>query len=243
MIRMFIGSSSKGEDKDIEIAYEYSINQNTKEEVEINWMRQSDDSDSYWGCWQTHTWPTPFSGYRWGIAEYCNFEGKAIYTDCDMINFRDIKELHDIDLQGKAIGARRGTRFGGHEFCVMVIDCAKMKDLIMPKQRLMKMSEAHQRYIGMFSGNPNLVHDIDPRWNVLDGENLKFEEMYQLHYTNMATQPWKPGWYTGQPMEHPREDVVKMYYKKVGEAKLAGMQPYTPGKDYPTLNEYNIIGR
>ena len=36
MIRMFIGSSSKGEDKDIEIAYEYSINQNTKEEVEIN---------------------------------------------------------------------------------------------------------------------------------------------------------------------------------------------------------------
>ena len=243
MIRMFIGSSSKGEDKDIEIAYEYSINQNTKEEVEINWMRQSDDSDSYWGCWQTHTWPTPFSGYRWGIAEYCNFEGKAIYTDCDMINFRDVKELHDIDLQGKAIGARRGTRFGGHEFCVMVIDCAKMKDLIMPKQRLMKMSEAHQRYIGMFSGNPNLVHDIDPRWNVLDGENLKFEEMYQLHYTNMATQPWKPGWYTGSPVDHPRKDVVELYYNKVKEAVDAGKVPYEPGKDYATLKEYNIIGR
>ena len=88
MIKMFIGSSSKGEDKDIEIAYEYSINQNTKEEVQIEWMRQSDDPNSYWGCWETHTWPTPFSGFRWGIPEYCNFEGRAIYTDCDMINFR-----------------------------------------------------------------------------------------------------------------------------------------------------------
>jgi len=39
MIKLFIGSSSKGEDKDIEIAYEYSINQNTKEDVQIEWMR------------------------------------------------------------------------------------------------------------------------------------------------------------------------------------------------------------
>ena len=243
MIRMFIGSSSKGEDKDIEIAYEYSINQNTKEEVQIEWMRQSDDPNSYWGCWQTHTWPTPFSGFRWGIPEFCNFEGRAIYTDCDMINFRDIKELHDIDLQGKPIGARRGVRFGGHEFCVMVIDCAKMKDHIIPKERLMKISESHQRYIYTFSGNPDLVHDIDPRWNVLDGENLKFEEMYQLHYTNMATQPWKPEWYTGQPKEHPRKDVVDKYYEVLAEAKLKGYKPYEPGRDYPTLKEYNVIGR
>ena len=243
MIKLFIGSSSKGEDKDIEIAYEYSINQNTKEDVQIEWMRQSDDPNSYWGCWETHTWPTPFSGFRWGIPEFCNFEGRAIYTDCDMINFRDVKELWETDLEGKPIAARRGQRFGGHEFCVMVIDCAKMKDLIIPKERLMKISESHQRYIYTFSGQSHYVKDLDPRWNVLDGENLKFEEMYQLHYTNMATQPWKPGWYTGTPMKHPREDVVKMYYKKVGEAKLAGMQPYTPGKDYPTLNEYNIIGR
>ena len=243
MIKLFIGSSSKGEDKDIEIAYEYSINQNTKEDVQIEWMRQSDDPKSYWGCWETHTWPTPFSGFRWGIPEFCNFEGRAIYTDCDMINFRDMKELWETDLEGKPIAARKGQRFGGHEFCVMVIDCAKMKDLIIPKERLMKISESHQRYIYTFSGQSHHVKDLDPRWNVLDGEDKKFEDMYQLHFTNMATQPWKPGWYTGQPMKHPREDVVKMYYKKVGEAKLAGMQPYTPGKDYPTLNEYNIIGR
>ena len=243
MIKMFIGSSSKGEDADIEMAYEYSLRENCSEELTIEWMRQSDDPNSYWGCWQTHTWPTPFSGFRWGIAEFCNFEGRAIYTDCDMINFRDMKELWETDLQGKAIGARRGTRFGGHEFCVMVIDCAKMKDLVIPKERLMKMSETHQRYIGMFSGNPNLVHDIDPRWNVLDGENLKFEEMYQLHFTNMATQPWCPQWYTGERRGHPRQDVIDLFYKKVTEATKAGKKQYLPGTDYAKLNEYNIIGK
>ena len=243
MIKMFIGSSSKGEDADIEMAYEHSLRENCSEELDIVWMRQSDDPNSYWGCWETHTWPTPFSGFRWGIPEYCNFEGRAIYTDCDMINFKDVKELWETDLEGKPIAARRGTRFGGHEFCVMVIDCALMKDLIIPKARLMKLSESHQRYIYTFSGQSHHMKDLDPKWNVLDGENLKFEEMYQLHFTNMATQPWKPGWYTGVSANHPREDVVKLFHDKVEEAKAAGKTPYQPGKDYATLNEYNIIGR
>ena len=242
---MFIGSSSQGEDKDIEMAYEHSLRENSSEELDIVWMRQSDDPNSYWGCWQTHTWPTPFSGFRWGIAEFCNFEGRAIYTDCDMINFKDIKELWETDLEGKPIAARKGQRFGGHEFCVMVIDCAKMKDIgiLIPKQRMMKISESHQRYIYTFSGQSHHVKDLDPRWNVLDGEQLEFSEMYQLHFTNMATQPWKPGWYTGSPVDHPRKDVVELYYNKVKEAVDAGKVPYEPGKDYATLKEYNIIGR
>jgi hypothetical protein len=59
----------------------------------------------------------------------------------------------------------------------------------------------------------------------------------------MATQPWKPGWYTGSPVDHPRKDVVELYYNKVKEAVDAGKVPYEPGKDYATLKEYNIIGR
>ena len=67
--------------------------------------------------------------------------------------------------------------------------------------------------------------------------------MFQLHYTNMATQPWRPSWYTGNKAEHPRKDVVELFYNKVTEAKKAGKEQYVPGKDYPLLNEYNIIGR
>ena len=125
----------------------------------------------------------------------------------------------------------------------MVIDCALMKEFIIPKARLMNISESHQRYIYTFSGQSHHIKDLDPKWNVLDGENLKFEEMYQLHFTNMATQPWKPGWYTGASADHPRADVVKLFHDKVEEAKAAGKIPYEPGKDYATLKEYNIIGR
>ena len=162
---MFIGSSSQGEDKDIERAYEHSLRENSSEELDIVWMRQSDDPNSYWGCWQTHTWPTPFSGFRWGIPEYCNFEGRAIYTDCDMINFKDITELYNINLNGKPFAARVGNRFGGHEFCVMVIDCAVAQQYLIPVQRMQKIPEPHQRYIRQFSGNHDLVEPLNPKWN------------------------------------------------------------------------------
>ena len=72
---------------------------------------------------------------------------------------------------------------------------------------------------------------------------VSFEQMYQLHFTNMATQPWRPGWYTGTPVDHPRKDVVQLYHDKVKEAKEAGRKPYEPGKDYSLLKEYNIIGK
>ena len=130
MIKMFIGSSSMGEDEAIERAYSYTIHKNCSENVDITWMRQSNNPDSYWSGFQTERWSTPFSGFRWAIPEACNFEGRAIYTDCDMLNFRDLSELINIDLQGKPIAARSGQRFGGHEFCVMVFYCAQFKETI-----------------------------------------------------------------------------------------------------------------
>ena len=80
-IRMFIGSSSNGEDAPIEAVYDYSLNQNCSRDLDIVWMRQTEDVDSFWGGWNTPLWSTPFSGFRWAIPEYCNFEGRAIYTD------------------------------------------------------------------------------------------------------------------------------------------------------------------
>ena len=89
-VRIFIGTSANGEDAEAEMTYEYSLRKNTNREVEITWMKQTHDTSSIWGGWQTERWSTPFSGYRWAIPEACGFEGRAIYTDCDMINFRDI---------------------------------------------------------------------------------------------------------------------------------------------------------
>jgi lipopolysaccharide biosynthesis glycosyltransferase len=243
-VRIFIGSSSNGEDAPIEAAYEYSIFQNCSRDVDVVWMRQSNDVDNFWGGWNTPMWSTPFSGFRWAIPEYCNFEGRAIYTDCDMINYRDMAELFDTDLQGKPVAARRGVRFGGHEFCVMVFDCAAFKQHAIPVQRMKRIAETHHRFINKFSGNSDLVHDLDPKWNVLDGENYNISEMYQLHFTNMATQPWTPGWFTGQSKPHPRKDIVAEFETYSQYAFNHGFDPDAIREQLEPNNvQYNIIGR
>jgi hypothetical protein len=243
-LRMFIGSSSNGEDAPIEAVYEYSLRQNCSREIDIVWMRQSDDSDSFWSGWNTPRWSTPFSGFRWAIPEYCNFEGRAIYTDCDMINYRDMADLINIDMQGKPVAARRGVRFGGHEFCVMVFDCAAFEQHALPVNRMKNLEGSHHRFINKFSGNSDLVHDLDPKWNVLDGENYNLNDIYQLHFTNMATQPWTPGWFTGNTQPHPRKDVVEEFRKY---SQIAFNHGYDSDAIQSELSQnnfvYNIIGR
>jgi hypothetical protein len=239
-VKVFIGSSSNGEDAPIEATYEYSLRKNASRELEIEFMRQG--MNDFYSDWQDLNWSTPFSGFRWAIPERCEFKGKAIYTDCDMINFKDICELHDLDMEGKPVLARRGIRFGGHEFCVMLIDCVMMKSFMIPVRRQKLFAETHHRFIAMFSGNSQLVGDLDPRWNCLDGEQRDVDDIWQLHYTNMATQPWQPEWYTGLPQPHPRNDIVEIFYKMKEEASEAGFleENYKPQQtDY----RYGIIGR
>ncbi len=239
MIRMFIGSSSMGEDEPIEKVYHYSLERNASDDLDITWMRQSNDKDSTWNGWTTNRWSTPFSGFRWAIPELCNWEGRAIYTDCDMINYRDMKELLNIDMEGKPIAARKGKRFGGHEFCVMVFECSHhlLRDILVPLARQKKLEDYHHRMISMFSGS-NQVYDLDPRWNCLDGEDRQLGDIYQLHYTSMPTQPWKPGWFTGETQPHPRKDIEEEFWNLSRECV---------NMEWPVQYEsditYNVIGR
>lgn len=242
--KVFIGSSSNGEDAEIEAVLEYTLRKNyhhTSEPLEIIWMRQTTDPMSYWYGFQTQRWSTPFSGFRWAIPEYCGFAGRAIYMDVDQINFRNIRDLYDISLYGRPFAARRGSRFAGHEFCVMVIDCEAAREYLIPVARQRQLEDYHHRCIGSFSGNPHMVLDFDVRWNCLDGENLKPEEIFHLHWTKMSTQPWKPAWFTGTPEVHPRQDLVKLYEDLKKEASERGYMP-RGRNSYETI-EYNIIGR
>lgn len=238
-IRIFIGTSANNEDSEAEMVLEYSLKKNTTHPLEITWMRQTKDENSIWGGWETPRWSTPFSGFRWAIPEACNFHGKAIYMDVDQVNLRDIADLYSTPMAGLPLAARRGKRFGGHEFCVVLFDCERMADFLMPVSRMKPNPEAHHRYVNMFSGS-ELVLDLDPRWNCHDGDGLPIEDIWHLHYTEMATQPWKPAWFTGQGREHPRPDLVKFWHDMRAEAVLNGC---TPVLNNDTFGEYNIIGR
>jgi lipopolysaccharide biosynthesis glycosyltransferase len=238
-IRIFVGTSANNEDAEAEMVLEYTLKKHTTHPIEITWMRQSRDETSIWGGWETDRWSTPFSGFRWAIPEACAFHGRAIYMDVDQLNLRDIADLYSTDLRGCAMAARRGARFGGHEFCVIVMDCGRLGDFLMPVSRMKPNRDAHHRYINMFSGSDQ-VFDLDPRWNCHDGDGLALDNIWHLHYTKMSTQPWKPKWFTGKVEEHPRQDLVKLWHDMRAEAVLNG---YTPQLSNETYGDYNIIGR
>jgi hypothetical protein len=243
-LKIFIGSSSNGEDAPIEAIYEYTLRKNCSQDIEIIWMRQSDLDHSYWSGWNTSKWHTPFSGFRWGIAEACNFEGLALYSDVDMINFKDISDLFSVDMQDKAFAARLAQRFNGFQPCLMLIDCSKAKNIIAPKETLKVDQNMHSFYMNTLVKKPffrksKYFHEIDPRWNCLDGEDLLIEEMFQLHFTNMSTQPWKPNWYLGEQQDHPRKDIVNLYYELLEESAANGFKSF---KRVQEPFKYNIIG-
>jgi hypothetical protein len=211
-IPIFIGTSPNGEDGDIERIYEYSLRKNSSQDLHIKWMQLENNSKSIWGGWNTSRWFTPFSGLRWAIPHACNFKGRAIYTDVDMINFKDINDLYTLDMEGKPFAARKGLRFGGHELCVMLIDCEKAKDLIWGLKKLKKRSDSHSYHRDLISKNPDLIKTIDPRWNCMDGEDRPLSDIYQAHFTNMSSQPWHPSWYKGVNTPHKRPDLVEKYF-------------------------------
>ena len=236
-VKLFIGTSSNGEDALIEMAYEYTLRNNSFRSIEIVWMRKTDDPNSFWHGFADQNWSTPFSGFRWAIPEYCNFEGRAIYTDVDMLNFHDIGELFDMDMGDNVMLARDGKRFGGKGFCVILFDCSKFKGS-MPSAQWKAEPTAHHQFIN-FVQQELPIGTLDPAWNSHDGDVEPFK---QLHYTHMPTQPWKPKWFTGTPQKHPKPELSKLFWKSVEEAENNGykVNDYIPSKQN---YRYGIIGK
>jgi hypothetical protein len=209
--RIFVGTSPNGEDDVQEKILEYSLRKHASMPLEIIWMRNNNDPDNFFGNFTNQRWATPFSGLRWTIPEYCEFKGRAIYMDVDQLSLRDICELYNIDMQGKAIACVGGRT------CIMVMDCEKCKEYFPPVETMRKDPNMHGRMYSLARSNiPRL--SIDSRWNSLDGQSHKVDEIYHLHFTRMNTQPWKPAWFKGKHAEHPRKDILALWNQYKAEA-------------------------
>jgi hypothetical protein len=211
-VRVFIATSPGEDDLVSERVLEYSLRKNCSEDIEVVFMRNNDDPNNFFGGFNNQGWATPFTNLRWAIPEYCNFEGRAIYMDVDMVNFRDISELFHVDMKGKPLVCREGWRT-----CVMVMDCEKLKKYLPSIDKIKKDAQYNQRNAKKFSA---MAETIDPRWNCLDGEGRALDDIWHLHWTHMPTQPWHPGWarkthedagIKWKPMDHPRLDLVKAW--------------------------------
>ena len=185
-VNLFIASGGKHDEKAAKI-YLHTLYANTKRDLNITWLSpETMDSD-----WNRTCWGTPFTCYRYAIPHMMNFKGKALYTDVDMINFRDIGALFDTDLEGKPFGmvwdALQDNGSKGREvgyprgfWCdsVMLIDCEKAKDFVDPIDKMKQWKRISYKWEVMKKlGSPykdrtyKLVKELDPRWNSFDGTN------------------------------------------------------------------------
>lgn len=262
MIKVFVGLAPNGEDAESAMVLEYSLRKNSSQPVEIVWMKMSRDPTSFWYAvppvgWNTTQWATPFSGFRWGIPEYCNYEGRAIYMDSDMMILKDINNLWTMDLHGKVAAVKRTDRF-----CVTLWDCAEFKkitDATIGKDisQVRHMPQLHSWMGGLFQhGMKDRLHFFDSKWNCFDGENERLEDINILHYTDMSTQPHvtlardrlaKTGqnhWFDGTVREHRRSDVVELFNRLYREALVAGykVEDYIPKEPFGEYKKQSQVG-
>lgn len=259
MIRIFVGTDVNGGCAECQMVFEYSLKKHCSEPYELTWMKISKDPSSFWHGWNTEKWSTPFSGFRYGIAEYCNFEGKAIYCDDDQVWLKDPKELWEFDLNG-AIMSGKMLANGEIRHCVSLIDCEKFKKLP-PVSRRKTLPNFCEIYKGLTFPQTRIMSDI---WNCYDGENMYLEEIGLLHLTDMSTNPGvqlavkrlgdqSRHWYDGEIREHRRKDVVAKFHEYYNEALANGykVSDYIPNefveyqkqsqKGYKANNGYDVV--
>ncbi|MDF7676934.1 glycosyl transferase [Neisseriaceae bacterium ESL0693] len=246
VIKVFVGCDPNNCDLEQMMVVDYSIHKHTSQPVQIEWMQLSHDPQSPWYVdvnhgqgWHTEHWATPFSGFRWGIPAACNYEGRAIYMDGDMIVLADLAELWRHPIEGDAIVAAKevhdhakGKKFT--RLCTCVWDCAKAKDKLPDLATLRADPEQHRKLMAKFKKHPEWVQPYTQAWNCVDGEGLPIEDMKILHYSDMGTQfshryslprlqaEGQKHWFDGEILPHPRADLVALFDQYYQEALDAG---------------------
>ncbi len=242
-VRIFIGVSGNNEDLEFQSVLHYSLEKYASEPLDITWMRLSRDPSSFWYSdpqkklgWRTETWATPFSALRWGIPAACNFEGKAIYMDIDMIAMDDIAKLWNQPItDGRMLSKKEAI-------CVTMYDNAKMKDILPPIEEI-KQPGKYRDVRRKVLGSQGVIQRYTNNWNCLDmrkdggGEyhDLHDPDIKVLHFTQIPTQPHlrhaiprlaREGgrhWYTANtPRPHHRKDAVEHFDKMLAAAAAKG---------------------
>ena len=221
-IRVFVGTDQRmGR---AERVLEYSIRKHASRNVEITWMRHGDAGfGDEWNRgpdftlpYQGRGWATGFSCFRFAVPELCEWKGKAIYLDADMIVLSDIAEIADHPSAAPCLITRKGR------FDVIRWDCAGMKrpNHEWPALRDVKPSGRKPAAYQMLLDSLGVVgRDLDPLWDVLD-THLPSAKL--VHYTNMHWQPWHPWPERFQyPKVHPQPSAQALWDRYEKEAHAA----------------------
>lgn|SRR5689334_13059719 len=250
MIRIFVGCAANGEDIESQAVLDHCLRKYSSEPLQIVWMRLSRHPLSPYSGWNTSQWSTPFSGFRWLVPSLCDFDGRAIYMDSDMIPRADIAKLWGIPFQeGKVVIAKGAA--DGWRYCVSVWDCAAARKHITPIERLKKEASGHASMVSYFRNNLKLVQSFPEgeNWNCIDLEDYKSindPRIKIIHYSSEAHQPQlkhavprlaangQKHWFEGQIKPHWRPELQALFDLELQEAIEEGRHPeqYLPDPLY-----------
>ncbi len=139
---------------------------------------------------------TPFTFQRFAIPALCQYQGKAIYLDSDMLVFRDISEVWQqsfVQESGEAadllsvpepVGSGRSPQYS-----VMFLNCEQLDwDVSKLVNQLERGTWSYQQFVLEMSPAASKVATLPPGWN--DLERYEQNKTALLHYTDMPRQPW-----------------------------------------------------
>lgn len=256
-IRVFVGCDPNDSDLEQMMVLEYSLRKHASRPVDIQWMRLSRDPHSPWFSdaarglgWRTETWSTPFSAFRWSVPACCDYRGRAIYMDADMLVLCDIAEVWETPLGAGKVVAGRPYRDSWLS-CVSVWDCARAQAHIPPLDTLRANPHAHRDMKRYFTQHAQLVQPLDTRYNCVDGDGLPMQDIRILHYSDMGTQfshryslprlarEGGAHWFDGAIVTHPREDLAALFSRYYDEALAAGytLDAYRARPPFGALNK------
>jgi len=134
---------------------------------------------------------TEFSFARFAIPALCQYQGRALYMDSDMLVFADMAPLFDIPFGAAKVLIEQGADLSkGKQAAVMMLDCEHLRwDVV----EIVDGLGTRYGYNPLMALTPLLspqeIGDALPNgWNDLDVYRPGITG--NLHYTEIRTQPW-----------------------------------------------------
>jgi hypothetical protein len=169
---------------------EYSIKKHAS--MSVNFVRMCDIPVPLPKDPQNHP-RTGFSFCRFLIPSLCDYKGRAIYVDADMLVFNDISKLWDLPMDGADILCAEQAADKGRvrQYSVILMDCANLPwkiDQIVKGLDDEKYNYAKLMYEFCVVAPEKIAPTVPYEWN-----SLEFYEPGKtclVHYTDMPKQPW-----------------------------------------------------
>lgn len=134
---------------------------------------------------------TPFSFQRFAIPALCDYSGRALYVDSDMLVLKDVRSLwtHDMadhQMVSVAEPASSGRR---PQFSVLLLDCERLRwnvaDLV---KGLDENRWSYEALMYQMASVESWEASLPPTWNSL--ESHQPGQTHLVHFTDMDGQPW-----------------------------------------------------